>query len=354
MAYDMATTRGVATVHARYSQAFPINSFLRDHFFGNAPIVSKFPTVVIETRRKGRKIATQVRRGQGAVEVLARDDHARSIYEPPYFSEKSPITADDLTTFSYGETIEAPYDGITKAMVVFAEKQNNIEDRYSRTEELQCAELLLSGKVLMKDKSSIIFGASPSLIGVNPAVKWNATSGVVIMRNLKDWMFTVRRLSGVLPNEIIVAPDVHEIMVEDPLVAKAMDVRNYDLGGLTAVNLDGFGGVTYGGMIRVPGAGLLNIYVYAETYDKDGEPTELFPAGSLVLANNRNLGRMSYAALNGTINGLPAYIPGKRFVVVTRATGDEEEAAITMKMAPLAQPISLDTWLSANVLVNKA
>src|SRR5690554_1529388 len=110
MGYDIATTRGLVKVHAQYKQAFPINRFLRDRYFGNAPIVSKFPFITIETMRKGRKVATQIRRGEGAIEVLARDGHARSIYEAPYFSEKSAITAEDLTKFSFGESLENPYD----------------------------------------------------------------------------------------------------------------------------------------------------------------------------------------------------------------------------------------------------
>jgi hypothetical protein len=354
MGYDAAMTRGVATIHARYSQEFPINSFLRDHFFGNAPIISKFPTVTIETKRRGRKVATQIRRGQGPTELLARDDHSRSIYETPYYSDKSPLTAEDLTTFSFGETPEAPFDNMTKAMVVFAEKRQNIEDSFSRTEELQCAELLVTGKVMMKDKTSIVFGSDSTLIGVNPVVKWDATSGVKMLKDLKDGMFAVRNASGVLPNEVIVTPDVHVLMVENAEIAKAMDIRNFDLGSMTIANIDGFGGVSFGGQIKVPGAGVLNIYVYAESYDKDGVVTELLPPGTVILANKRNLGRMSYAALNGTQNGFPAFIPGSRYVVVSKAEGDEEEAAITIKMAPLAQPISLDTWMSMNVLVSKA
>lgn len=354
MGYDIATTRGLVKVHAQYKQAFPINRFLRDRYFGNAPIVSKFPFITIETTRKGRKVATQIRRGEGPIEVLARDGHARSIYEAPYFSEKSAITAEDLTKFSYGESLENPYDSTTKALMVFAEKQNHIEDRFSRTEELQASELLITGKVKMVDGSFIVFGTDSELIGVKPTVKWNTTggTGVSILGDVKKWMFLVRKKCGMLPNEIIVSPDVHELIVNDPGVQKLMDVRNYDFGRLTAVNLDGVGGVTDGGFIRVPGVGFIQILVYAESYDDEGTITELFPAGTLVMANSNNLGRMSYAATEGPVNGLPGYIPGSRSVFVTKAEGDSSEAAVTVKMAPLVQPISLDTWLSANVLVS--
>jgi len=356
MGYDLATTRGLVKVHAQYKEAFPINMFLMNRYFGGTPIISKFPYVTIETMRKGRKVATQIRRGENPIEVLARDNHARTIYEPPYFSEKSAITPDDLVKFSFGEAIESPYDNKTKILTVLAEKQNNIDRRFAKTEELQCAEILTSGKVKMVDNSYIVFGANEGLVGVNPAVKWDTSggTGVDILGNLKTWMFAVRDESGVLPNEVVVTPDVHVLMVNNAAVQKAMDVRNYDFGRLTALNLDLYGGVTDGGYLRVPGAGFIQIFVYHESYDKDGTLTAYLPAGTLLMLNRNNLGRMSYAATNGVIDGYPAFIPGARNVSVIKADGDSEEAAIVVKMAPLAQPISLDTWLSANVLVNAA
>jgi hypothetical protein len=351
MALDIATTRGLVQVHARYAQAFPISRFIRDRYFGGAPIVSKFPYVTIETMLKGRTIATQIRRGSNPNAVIARDGHGRTVYEPPYFAEKSAITAEDLTTFSFGESIETPYDSTTKALMVLAEKQQNILDRFSRTVEKQAVEILLNGKVTMVDGSEIIFANDTDLMGVNPSLKWDATTGTIdILGDLKTWMLLVRKKSGVMPSEIVVASDVHELIVNDSSVQNIMDVRNYKFGELTMTDVSGYEGVSNGGFVMVPGAGLLQIFVYTNFYDDGSDTVDMFPAGTLLMINNRNMGRMSYAALEGNVNGLPAYIPGEYYAPVSKALGDEDEAAITVKMAPLAQPISLNTWLSANVL----
>jgi hypothetical protein len=161
--------------------------------------------------------------------------------------------------------------------------------------------------------------------------------------------------SGVMPNSMVVAPDVHKLMVNDTAVQKAMDIRNFSLGTITASALADYPGVTDGGKIMVPGIGAIQIYTYASKYDLAGTPTDMLPAGTVILANSNNMGRFMYAACDSRgANGMPAYVPAETLVLVDKSNEFPYPAKVIVQMAPIAAPVSLDTWMSANVLVNAA
>jgi len=355
MAYDPLITAGLVQVHAKYQQKFPINNFLRQFFFGNQPVMSKHRHVTLEVKRGGQKAAVAIRRGSQPRELLGTDGYNRSIYEPPYFADQSQIGPENLETLSFGEDAANPYDSTTKTLLILAEKQANIEEQHERAKELQAAEVLLTGKVKMVDDSEIDYGCSSDLIGVNPTVKWDTANGtgVDIVGDLYDWMNLVFTKSGINPNTVVVSPDVHKLMMNDSTIQKLMDVRNFAAGALKAVEVPNYPGVTDGGVINVPGKGAIRIITYASKYDKDGTPTDMFPKGTAILANSNNMGRFFYAACLGMgSNGMSAYIPGEELVIVEKTDKFPYPASVIVQMAPLAAPVSVDTWLSANVLVN--
>jgi len=357
MAYDPLLTTGLLQVHAMYRQEHPISNFLRNFFFGNAPVISRYRYVTIEVQRAGQKVATSIRRGSEPTHVLGTDPYKRSIYEPPYFAGQSAITAEDLGTLAFGESAETPFDDNTKTLMVLAEKQTNIEKRFERAKELMAAEVLLNGEVTMVDGSKIVFDIDPTLIGVNPAVKWDTSggTGVDILGDIYTWAMRIFTKSGVMPNSMVVAPDVHKLMVNDTAVQKAMDIRNFSLGTITASALADYPGVTDGGKIMVPGIGAIQIYTYASKYDLAGTPTDMLPAGTVILANSNNMGRFMYAACDSRgANGMPAYVPAETLVLVDKSNEFPYPAKVIVQMAPIAAPVSLDTWMSANVLVNAA
>jgi len=355
MAYDPLVTAGLIEVHTKYRETHPISNFLRDYFFSGQPVISKHRHVTIEVQRDGRKAAVSIRRGSEPKMQLATDSYNRSIYEPPYFADESEVTIEDLETLSFGERAEAPFDSNTKTLMVLAEKQTNIESQHERAKELQAAEVLTTGKVKMVDNSEIDYGINSDLIGVHPTVKWDTANGtgVDILGDLYTWAMSVFNKSSIMPNSIVVTPDVHKLMIEDATVQKAMDVRNFSLGTLTAIAVPNKPGVTDGGLIMVSGIGAMRIFTYASKYDKDGDLTDMLPAGTLLLANSNNAGRFYYAACEGKgANGMPAYIPGENHVIVDKGVEFPYPTSVIVQMAPLAAPVSVDTWLSANVLVN--
>ena len=357
MAYDPLVTAGLIEVHATYLQEHPISNFLRDFFFGNSPVMSKHRHVTIEVKKGGQKAAVAIRRGSQPKMMLATDGYDRSIYEPPYFADESTIGVEDLETLSFGESASAPLDSTTKTFMILAEKQTNIENQHERAKELQAAEVLLTGKVKMIDDSEIDYGIDTDLIGVNPTVKWDTANGtgVDILGDLQKWAMSVFTKSGVMPNSIVVTPDVHQLMLNNSAVQTAMDIRNFSLGTLTASAIPSYPGVTDGGLIMVSGIGALRIYTYASKYDLAGTPTNLLPAGTVIMANSNNMGRFFYAACIGKgTNGMPAYVPGESLVMVDKGDAFPYPTSVIVQMAPLAAPVSVDTWMSANVLVNAA
>lgn len=355
MAYDPLLTTGLLQVHATYREEHPISNFLRNFFFGNAPVVSRYRYVTIEVQRAGRKVATSIRRGSEPTQVLGTDGYTRSIYEPPYYAEQAAITIDDLGTLAFGESAENPFDDNTKSLMILAEKQTNIEKRFERTKELMAAEVLLNGEVTMVDGSKIVYDIDEDLIGVNPTVKWDTSggTGVDILGDIYTWANLVFTKSGVMPNSMVVAPDVHKLMINNAAVQKAMDIRNFSLGTLTASALAGYPGVTDGGLIMVPGIGAIRIFTYSSKYDVEGTPTDMLPAGTVILANSNNMGRFMYAACEGKgPNGMAAYVPAETLALVDKSNEFPYGTKVIVQMAPIAAPVSLDTWLSANVLVN--
>jgi len=355
MALDPLMTAGLVEVHAKYLQEHPISNFLRNFFFSNEPVISKFRHVTIEVEKDGQKAAVAIKRGSAPSVLLATDEYKRSIYEPPYFADESDITSDDLGVIGFGESVAAPLDSTTKTLMLLAGKQAKIEKQHERAKELQAAEVLTTGKVKMIDGSEIDYGMDPTLSGVNPAVKWDTAdgTGVDILGDLYLWAMRVFTKSGVMPNSIVVTPDVHKLMMANPAVQVAMDIKNFSIGTLTAMAMPAYPGVTDGGLIMVSGIGAMRIYTYASKYDKDGTITDMLTAGTLILANNNNMGRFFYAACLGKgSDGMAAFIPGESLVLVDKAEKFPYPTSVIVQMAPLAAPVSVDTWLCANVLAS--
>lgn len=343
-------TKGLLKVYASYAQQFPQNRFLRDFFFQGRAI-SNTRYVSIETKRGGRTVSTSIQRGTKPPVVLARDGHKRSTYDPPYFSEQSPITTEDLETFSFGEDPLNPYDSATKALVILAEKRANIEKRFSRTEERQAAEALLTGKVEMFDGAFIQYETDDELVSITPGTPWS-DEGADIIGDVANWAMAIFSKSGMKPDTLIIAPDVHSAMLKNEGVQKAMDIRNFQIGSLTSEVVAEYPEATFGGKIMISGIGAIDIIVYAGKYeDEQGNLEDYLPEGSFILSNKNNDGKMLYAATEGPgANGLPALIPGERSTFVEVADSIPAVASVYVSMAPLACPVSLDTWASGNVM----
>jgi hypothetical protein len=349
MAYDYLKTAGLLKVYATYQQKHPQHQFLRDMMFGTN-IISTSDDITVETQRLGQKVANSVARNTDPNSGKGENSYKISTYTPPSFSERRSLTTADLKSMVFGETPTAPFTPEQRRVAKLAEKIANVDRMFLRTEELQCAEALTTGKVKMADGSYIEYETNANLVGVTPDTAWDE-EGATILEDMAKWGTAMLTYGGMIPNFAIMDPAVFTAIRKDSDVQEAMDNRRFDFGSLSVKPLAGYMGVAFSGFMYVDGIGSVALYTYANKYDKDGTQTSYLPSGAFIMGNTMNEGKMMYGALDSFDGaGHPAIVPGTRNIVYETADRIPAVESVVVQMAPLANPFALDSWVYANVL----
>ncbi|NCC90514.1 MAG: hypothetical protein EOM01_09215 [Spirochaetia bacterium] len=349
MAYDPMVTAGLMKVYATYKVAHPQHQFFKDMLFGGR-LISGTDQLTVETKRAGQKVAASIARFANPNSAEASDSFKISTYTPPYYAERTSLTSADLRNFAFGEPLDKPWSIDQRRLAIMAEKLGNIDDKFLRTEELMCAEALTTGKVKMHDGSYIQYDVDSDLVDITPTKDWDDVAAN-ILGDLQLWGQRLLDKGGIIPDMMIVAPDVFTMLVNDAKVQKVMDIRNYSLGEIGVKPLVGYKGVTFSGIVMAPAIGPIKVYTYANKYvNSSGVLTPYLPVGGVILANSINEGKMMYAATDGFNSaGEVSTVAGERSIFYEKADRLPAVESAVMQMAPLANPFGLDTWVYANV-----
>jgi hypothetical protein len=180
--------------------------WLRDTFF--APRTIRFDTKKIQFDRiiEDRRVANYV---QSTVAARARQERGFQalMYEAPYIKEKSEIKIEDAFERGAGEGLggdKSPEERYDDAVVDLMQKH---EDRITRREELQAAEVLRLGQLTISgdgyDPYTIPLGRDAGqTITLAGAARWNQ-AGVDPFADLQTWSFQTQRLPYGGPTPII-------------------------------------------------------------------------------------------------------------------------------------------------------
>jgi Phage major capsid protein E len=327
----------------------PVRTFLMDTFFKNTvqSYTEKVDIDIIKGKRRVACYVSPVKEGH----VVKRDGYSTNTYTAPYIKEKIPAKAGLAFKRLAGETLYSGVSPMERINKIIADELSELDDMITRAEEIQAAQGLFTGHVIVKDENGIqkddidfqLDGThNLTLSGSN---LWSATDFKknALLAQFRTWRKLLIRDSGIAPTDIVLGTDTADkfIAVLDPddETSGISSVR-VDRGQINPQNLPG--GVTYWGFFAELGC---DIWSYDEYYLSGSSTVAMVPEKKVWMGSRNARFDKNY----GVIQDLDSMVPVARFP----KSWDEKDPSIRWLMlqsAPLMAPHQVDSFLVAQVL----
>lgn len=335
---------------------YPVVQFLKDRYFPDGPVYYS-EKALIEFKKKGRKIAPFVIPLVNGI-VMEKDGYRTDIVDAPYIAPKRVITAKELEQKAFGESPESGRSPEQRENELESEFIDDNRISIFRRHEQMCAELLLTGQIMMKHYAT----AEDAAKGENYELKYlrfyegEFKNKYRFTKKFKDMttsekiqelykMATILRKRGVRATDIVMTSDVSMLLMADKDFLDFYDKAKVNIGEINQKELPA--GVVSNGSININGV-VMTLFTYDERYeDLDGEEKEIFPAGTIAFLQP-DMGTTVYAQVTFyTKDGFKSYAEK----IVPRLVGDEKSnmAEVQAFSRPVMYPNDMDGWLVANI-----
>lgn len=335
---------------------YPVVQFLKDRYFPDGPVYYS-EKALIEFKKKGRKIAPFVVPLVNGI-VMEKDGYRTDIVDAPYIAPKRVITAKELEQKAFGESPESGRSPEQRENELESEFIDDNRISILRRHEKMCADILLTGQVIMKHYAT----AEDAAKGENYDFKYlrfyegEFKNKYKFTKKFKDMttaekiqefykMATVLRKRGVRATDIVMTSDVSMLLMSDKDFLEFYNKAKVNIGEINPTELPD--GVVSNGSININGV-VMTLFTYDEIYeDLDGEEKAILPAGTIAFLQP-NMGTTVYAQVTFyTKDGFKSYAER----IVPRLVGDEKSnmAEVQAFSRPVMYPNDMDGWLVANI-----
>ena len=335
---------------------YPVVQFLKDRYFPDGPVYYS-EKALIEFKKKGRKIAPFVVPLVNGI-VMEKDGYRTDVVDAPYIAPKRVITAKELEQKAFGESPESGRSPEQRENELESEFIDDNRISILRRHEKMCADILLTGQVIMKHYAT----AEDAAKGENYDFKYlrfyegEFKNKYKFTKKFKDMttaekiqefykMATVLRKRGVRATDIVMTSDVSMLLMSDKDFLEFYNKAKVNIGEINPTELPD--GVVSNGSININGV-VMTLFTYDEIYeDLDGEEKAILPAGTIAFLQP-NMGTTVYAQVTFyTKDGFKSYAEK----IVPRLVGDEKSnmAEVQAFSRPVMYPNDMDGWLVANI-----
>ena len=357
MAFNIYDTH---TLLASVQQLPPLHTFLLDRYFPTNAATDVFATddVIVEYKKGSKKASPFVAPRKGGITIM-RDGYNMRRFTPSYIAPKRPLTIDDLRKRGFGEALYTQLTPEQRQGVIMLGDLDELRDANARRKEAMAAQVIFTGGCVMDEyvddlhnfeEREVRYYEGDENPGVyTPSKKWDTTeeSGKQILADVAamGYMLTSR---GLPFTEVLVAPDVADLILANEWILRLLDNRNYQIGGVDPATLPS--GAARIARLNIKGR-MIDFLTYDDTYTEvDGTVTQYIPAG-YIAACAPAAGRTVYGAITQveqadgefhTYTGIdvPKYL--------SDATHNVRE--VILSSAPLCMPNNETPFIVANVM----
>lgn len=332
----------------------PVPSFLKDRYFPTNGMTDIFNTddVLVDYKDNGKKAAPFVTPTAGG-KLIERDTFTTDRFTPPLIAPQRKLTIDDLKKRGFGEAIFSGVSPAERKTLITLRDLKELDEMTTRREEIMAAETLINSKCVMKQwngtdsntESVIQFydgGVNP--YQYTPAKGWDTTDGA-ILADLHQMILMLTQ-KGLPAEELVMAGDVADAIINNATIQKLLDVNRMNLGGIAPLTLPE--GAAHIGTLNVFGK-MIRLISYVETYEDDeGEVKPYIPEGTIILTAP-GAGRGLYGAVTQLEwDGEYYSYPGRR---VPKYLPDPASnvRTLTLSSCPILIPKNKGAWISAKV-----
>lgn len=338
----------------------PLHTFLLDRYFPTNEARDVFATTyVLVEYKKGSKMASPVVAPRKGGITVTREGYTMKQFEPSYIAPKRTLTADDLKKRGFGEALYSQLTPEQRQGVLMLGDLDELRAMNMRRKEEMAAQVIFNNACIMHeyaddlhtfDERAVMFYDSETNPAVyTPSAKWDTTeaSGKQMINDIAA-MVSMLTSRGLPATDVIVAPDVADVILANEWIIKLLDNRNYQIGGVDPETLPA--GASKIARLNIKGR-MLDFLCYEDTYtDVDGTVKQFVPAGKIAVGAPA-AGRTVYGAITQmeqadgefhTHTGvdIPKYI--------SDAAHDVRE--VRLATAPLCMPNNESPFISADVL----
>ena len=283
----------------------PLHTFLLDRYFPtSARDIFTTDEVIVEYKKGSKKAAPFVAPRHGGVVVL-RDGYKLRSFAPAHTGVKRSLTIDDLKVRGFGEALYPDLTPEQRVGALILEDLDDMRDMIARRKEAMAAEVIFTNGCVMHEYADDLATHAEREVryydeATNPAVytianKWTTTeaSGIQIMNDIHA-MITMNARRGLPATELLCAPDVMDVILNNAHIQKLLDNRRMEFGGVNPDELPS--GVTKFARLNIKGR-MIDFLCYEDTYtDVDGTEKVYVPGGKVALLAPA-LGRTVYGAI---------------------------------------------------------
>lgn len=357
MAFNFYDTH---TLLASVQQLPPLHTFLLDRYFPTNAASDVFATtdVLVEYKKGSKKASPFVAPRKGGITIL-RDGYTMKRFTPSYIAPKRTLTIDDLNKRGFGEALYTNLTPEQRQGVLMLGDLDDMRGMNKRRKEAMAAEVIFTNACIMHeyvddlhtfDEKEVFFyegEQNPALY--TPSANWDTTeeSGKQIINDLAAMIFMLTS-RGLPASDLLVAPDVADVLLNNEWIIKLLDNRNYNIGGVDPATLPA--GVAKLARLNVKGR-VLDVLCYEETYTEvDGTVKPYVPAG-MVAVGAPAAGRTVYGAVSQVEQSDGAFHTYTG-VDIPKYTSDATHNVreLTLTTAPLCMPNNENPFTVAKVL----
>lgn len=324
-----------------------VTSFLRSFFPTETSMTEQVSIVV---KRGTEKIAVDVKRySDGNRNTFDRS--TEKIIRPPLYHEWLSCNEHEL----YKVCIEAIAEGKTTYFRELVNKQAEdlmaMKDKIERSIELQCAQIFDNGVVQLQNYTDIDFRRKPqSIVAYNAANDFSIATvdPAAVLKEGCNFLRTVGKVQGGRITAIM-GEDAMEALINNPIVQKRGDVRDYDLMKLNAPQRDSLGYAYHG--VFSAGSYNIDLYTYPEFYDTETqEHIPYVDPKKVILTVAQPRFKLAFAAVPQLINNDGTIPQRGEYLMIEDFNVPQGYHRVHLKTAPIAVPTAVDQIYTVQVL----
>lgn len=348
------------TLLASVQQLPPLHTFLLDRYFPTNAATDIFATndVLVEYKKGHKKAAPFVAPRKGGITIL-RDGYDMKRFTPSYIAPKRPLTVDDLNKRGFGEALYTTLTPQQRQGVLMLGDLDELRDMNRRRKEAMAAQVIFTNACIMdeyvddfhnyQEREVRYYDGDSNPAVYTPEEDWTTTeaSGKQIINDVAA-MVSMLTSRGLAATDVLVAPDVADIILSNEWLLKLLDNRNYQIGGVDPETLPT--GATRICRLNIKGH-MMDFLSYEDTYTEvDGTVTPYIPAGTIAVGAPA-AGRTVYGAItqveqaDGEFHTYAAMDVPK---YLSDATHNVRE--LTLSSAPLCMPNNENPFITAKVV----
>lgn len=270
-------------------------SFLADRYFPTTANTDVFKTekVLVEYRKGARKVAPFISPRANGV-ALERYGEKMREYVPPVIGMRRTLTIDDLKRRGFGEALYTSLAPAQREATMLVNDMADLRDVNKRKLEAMAAEVLFTNALVVKE-----YGDDGKAIGEGKEIRfYEETTNPSIYTPTANWTTTkasgkqiiddvaamVKMLSkrGIPATEVLMAPDVADILLNNEYILELLDNRRFEIGSMKPIELPD--GVSRVANLNIKGRNIDFLTYDQEYFDEETSAEKPYiPYGKIIL-----------------------------------------------------------------------